>query len=83
MYTSSHELNTPVVDKRICMYNLKFLCLCENDDRLKVSYPTDKKSAGFRFNLETSRVSSPLKSTDTTKQSVSGWLYNIYITCGK
>ena len=54
MQSSSYELNPPVADKRICMdIYVKFLHL-----RFGVKYPTNVKSAGYRFQLEASHVSS-------------------------
>ena len=49
-------MSSRVADKRIWIYTLKFLYLRWDDDSWRVRYPTEVKSAGFRFQLESSCV---------------------------
>ena len=60
MQSSSYELSTPEADGvYVKIYPLKkSFAYAENDDSPVIRYPTDTKSAGFRFQLRASRMSS-------------------------
>ena len=60
MQRSAPELSTPVADSVYAknIYVKNSFAYAEDDDGYRVKYPLDAKLAGFRSQLEVSRVSS-------------------------